>query len=279
MKELTLKDIQSVSLEILKDVHKFCTQNDITYSIAGGTLIGAVRHKGFIPWDDDIDIVMPRPDYDHFINSYISDKGYQMFCRELEHTGGKNVYIAFCRICDMQKTFVDCSASPWNAQKTGVWIDVFPLDGAEDNLETYVKRFNECDRLMRRGWTSRIEGFRHLRTCLRSRGIKKWAYRNIIFPFIGYRPIDNQIALAKSVKWEEANYYSQMAVTHNGPIRERMRKSVFDGVVKLKFEDSEFYAMKGWDEVLRTTYGEYMKLPPEGERNPGHAQNKFYWRS
>ena len=64
MKKMTLEEIQSVSLDILKDVHAFCVRNDIHYSLAYGTLIGAIRHKGFIPWDDDVDVVLPRPDYE-----------------------------------------------------------------------------------------------------------------------------------------------------------------------------------------------------------------------
>ena len=74
MQELTLKELQQVSLDIIKDVHSFCVNNNITYSIAYGTLIGALRHKGFIPWDDDVDIVMPRPDFERFCREYRSDK-------------------------------------------------------------------------------------------------------------------------------------------------------------------------------------------------------------
>ena len=70
MREMALKEIQQVSLDILKDVHQFCINNGIHYSLCYGTLLGAIRHNGFIPWDDDIDIMMPRPDYDRFVNTY-----------------------------------------------------------------------------------------------------------------------------------------------------------------------------------------------------------------
>ena len=73
MIELTLKEQQNIGLEILKDVHGFCVSRGIKYSVAYGSLIGAIRHNGFIPWDDDVDIIMPRPDYDLFCQEYCSD--------------------------------------------------------------------------------------------------------------------------------------------------------------------------------------------------------------
>ena len=72
MKEMTLKDVQGVSLDILKDVHSFCESHHIRYSLAYGTLIGAIRHKGFIPWDDDVDIVIPRPDFTRFWHASVA---------------------------------------------------------------------------------------------------------------------------------------------------------------------------------------------------------------
>ena len=78
MRKMTLQEIQTVNLELMKDIHAFCVKNNIHYSLAYGSLIGAVRHKGFIPWDDDIDIMMPRPDFERFSHEYKSEKGYRL---------------------------------------------------------------------------------------------------------------------------------------------------------------------------------------------------------
>lgn len=101
MKEMTLKEIQAVSLEILKDVHMFCLKNDIKYTLQGGTLLGAIRHNGFIPWDEDIDIAMPRPDYERFCQTYASENGYKLICRH-----NSECYVMYARVCEMEKTLV-----------------------------------------------------------------------------------------------------------------------------------------------------------------------------
>ena len=118
MKEMTHKEVKQLQLDILSSVHDFCDSNGLRYSLAGGTLLGAVRHKGFIPWDDDIDILMPRPDYElfiqkyqkehHVVQNYITDKGY---------------FFLFTKIYDDRTTIIE------DRTKTGVCIDVFPVDG------------------------------------------------------------------------------------------------------------------------------------------------------
>ena len=99
MQELTLKDLQQVSLELLVDVHEFCVNNNIRYSIAYGTLIGALRHKGFIPWDDDVDLMMPRPDYERFCHSFCSNKFKLIY-----YGNDKTALAGFARVVDCNKT-------------------------------------------------------------------------------------------------------------------------------------------------------------------------------
>ena len=129
MKRLSQKDLQVISLEILKDVDAFCKANGIRYSMAYGTLLGAVRHKGFIPWDDDVDIVMMRSDYERFCREYKSDK-YELF----GNPRTSDAYVAYARVADMKDT-ESRTYIPWagNRQDQGVRIDVFPLDYAPDD--------------------------------------------------------------------------------------------------------------------------------------------------
>ena len=112
MKELTLKEIQQYGLDVLLHVHEFCVAHDIPYSLAYGTLIGAVRHKGFIPWDDDIDIIMTRENFDRFLRVYQSSGDFL-----LVSPNDKKSYLAFARVCDMKNSEI-VTRSPWSKYKT-----------------------------------------------------------------------------------------------------------------------------------------------------------------
>ncbi|MBQ9636512.1 MAG: LicD family protein [Prevotella sp.] len=273
MREMTTADIQGVSLDILRDVHQFCVENDIKYTLQGGTLLGAVRHRGFIPWDDDIDIAMPRPDYERFIHSYQSKKGYKVISRELPNS--KNVMVGYARICEMEKTYVDTSFIPWTDEKTGVWIDLFPLDGAENDLNAFKRRIKRMKFTLFQVNT--------LRTVHNSfsdvSGYKKKVnlfIKKIVAPFCSIHAIDTFIEQCKKMSYDEANYYSNLSFLNYG-IRERHRKDVLEETMPIPFGEEHFFIMKGYDEALRDKFGDYMALPPKEKQIPAHGFNRYYW--
>ena len=272
MREMTTREIQMVSLDILKDVHEFCVEHDIKYTLFSGTLIGAIRHKGFIPWDDDLDIAFTRPEYEKFVRLYQSKKGYKLFARERQ---GKEVYLAYTRICEMERTFVDDSHFPWTKEKKGVWIDVFPLDGAESDYNLAVKQCEEFYRI----WDKSCR----VRSSMIPFSYRKGLYmkmrllaKKIVY---GYRTRiwDKHIKMCKRIPFEKAEYYSHHAWA-GFKMREYYKTSAFDGYFLQPFEDGEFYVMNGYNGALRAKYGDYMQLPPVEERCPRHSVNKFYWK-
>ncbi len=273
MREMTLKDVQNVSLDILKDVHEFCVENDIKYTLFSGTLIGAIRHHGFIPWDDDLDIAFTRPEYEKFVKSYHSKRGYKLFARERQ---GKDVYIAYARVCEMEKTFVDDSHWPWTKEKKGIWIDVFPLDGADEDIEK-ARLFSKKNHKV---WKYGIY-LRHLHTTYR----KQWPLRFKLFWIVGhllylhkYTKIwDKHITLCKTIPFNEAKCYSHWAWAGWG-MREYYKTSAFSDYLLVPFEDGQFYVMKGYDGALRAKYGDFMTLPPVEDRTPSHSGYKYYWK-
>lgn len=272
---MTLKEIQLICLDILKDVDRFCRANGIRYTLQGGSLIGAIRHKGFIPWDDDIDIAMPRPDYMKFIETYNSPKGYRLFSRNKKGLE-KTVYLPFTRVCEMKKTFADDSQWKWNEEECGVWIDVFPLDGAENNIEECIRRLKK---MKKSNWLEYV--FRTSK-CKFSSAIGlveklKLACKKIIIAFLPFDPFYHHLKALLSVEYDSSDYYGNFAYMGYG-IKERHHKRVLEEIIDVDFEDSKFCAMKGYDEALKEKYGDYMQLPPIQRRTPGHQNCKFYWK-
>ena len=137
MKEMSLRELQQFSLEIMKDVHQFCMDNNIVYSLLDGSLIGAIRHKGFIPWDDDIDIVLRRPDYERFCQTYKSDK-YKLKCRE----NNPDCMVPFARVYDDKRTVIKTTA-PWCDDEVGIWIDVVPADCVIEDVSEFEKYYSK----------------------------------------------------------------------------------------------------------------------------------------
>lgn len=276
MKEMNIKEVQGISLELLKEVHDFCVENNIKYTLFAGTLIGAIRHHGFIPWDDDLDIALPRPEYERFIHSFKSKKGNKLFTREIQ---GDSVYIAFARLCEMDKTFVDDNHMPWCKEETGIWIDIFPLDGIEEDKKLATSRVNNIYKIWRLGTRARWSmGPSYICNSLFTKVVhivKHNIYKTICH-FIN--PWEKHTKKCSALDFEKSNYYANLSWP-GWKMREYCPKHVLDDYILVPFEDSEFYVMKGYDESLRLKYGDYMQLPPIEQRIATHPFNTFYWKN
>jgi len=274
MIEMSLTDIQNVSLEIMKDVHNFCIKNNIKYTLFGGTLIGAIRHKGFIPWDDDVDIAMPRDDYEKFIHSYKSENGYELFCRE----NGQNVYLAFSRVCEMKKTFVDSSKVRWVDKPTGVWIDVFPIDGAESTYNAAVKQHNIIYKTWKNGihWRKSQDSV-NLRVNTLKHNVGILLYRLMLLFVKKEDYFNKHIMLCKQIPFSNSVMFSNLSFMGYG-IKEYGKSECFSNYILTPFEECQFYIIGGYDKALRDKYGDYMQLPPEKNRNCKHDFNKYFWK-
>ena len=268
MKELTLEEIKNISLEILQDVHAFCVKNDIHYSLASGTLLGAIRHKGFIPWDDDIDIHMPRSDYERFCEIYKSEK-YQCLCAQ---KGG--YWSAYARVCDMTDTVV-VSPAPMGVKPNGVWIDLFPIDGAEEDEKTFQEHSKEAKaryddlisrRFIKKLWFGGIRSkCKYIKAYLKGRCSVEKA-------------TEDYVACCKRIPYGSTSYVAgySACVTMN-PRRHRIE--LFKHFILTEFEGRKFYIIEGYDQNLRNIYGDYMQLPPKEKRVHGHSAHKYYWKN
>lgn len=274
MKELTLKELQGEELKILKDVHAFCIKNDIRYSLYGGTLIGALRHKGFIPWDDDIDIIMPRPDYTRFCREYMSDQ-YKL--ADIE--SNKDYMLGFARVYDDRKTTI-ISKLPWLPTGVGVWIDVFPADGLPDDKAEIERVYKNAIRLrskllFARGAFAEYSSYDSLM------GKAKLFFKKLLTMngYIAKAYVRKLDKLIKKNNFDNSPMWGSLSNIRGMYEHKHHFIETFQTCVEVDFEDMKALAMNGADEMLRERNGDYMKLPPESERVPKQSYIHFYWKN
>lgn len=269
MKELTTNEVLSISLDILTDVHEFCISNNIRYTLYGGTLIGAIRNKGFIPWDDDIDIAMPRPDYEKFCKTYKSARGYKLFC-----ASGGGYWSAYSRISEVKETIV-VSPAPMGMVPNGVWIDLFPLDGAEDDIDEYNQHAEQSY-----NYYHNILSLRFIKRLQQSDFRSKLRYY-LRYELPGKCKIDTltekYIQNCKRIPFGATGHVASFGIASTRrPVRHQYE--AFSEYEFAEFENRKFCITKGYDFYLRNAFGDYMKLPPVEQRVYGHSAHKYYWK-
>ena len=265
--KLILKELQQESLKILKEVHAFCVENDIKYSVAYGTLIGVMRHKGFIPWDDDIDIIMHRQDYEKFCKTFKSSR-YQLTYRPVD----KTCLLAFARVFDQQNTYSEPD-TPWCLHETGVFIDIFPVDYVSDDEAVFKQQHEK----MKKCWRKSIIARAGLGTFSRSKpflfNIKLCVKKMLCWD--AQQSVDKHMDYVNQcVEMQPTKHWSQLGCLDG---YEYQDTADFVGVSLFPFEDMMVMVMNGYHNVLTKYYGDYMQLPPETER-VGHCHAEFYWK-
>lgn len=269
--ELTIQERRTLSLEILDEVTEFCKKNDIRCYLHAGTLLGAVRHKGFIPWDDDIDICMPRPDYERFYNSFSSEK-LQFSYYEID----KKRVLTFLKVYSTKTVGTTPKKSPL---PFGLGIDVFPIDGFPSDEKQLHKYFRVQDFIFNYLYRpSKLWEFRQpQKGGLLITKIIKFLMGITIFIFLKSSTIAkilNKRAMKNS--FEECDYAGCSVATYRRKI-EKVPKSVYEIAAPVEFEGKFYLAPKDYDAVLKSIYGEdYMLLPPEEKRVSIHWE-RYFW--
>ncbi len=267
MRKLSFEETKKLELDILKDVTSFCEAHNIRYFLAYGTLIGAVRHKGFIPWDDDIDLQMPRPDYEKFMALYNEKNSASPYKALNPLTDGSRH--TFLKVVDTRTAKLEKGMRYAEGKVPGIDIDIFPLDGQPDNDKDYEKYYKKKRQI-----------FKEIYELV---GTYSWKRKLLyLFPRIRAHILGKEKLFAKIEKinapypYEEAKMVGATNSLYNG-IKNRTEKKNYESLVLLPFEGEMFRAPVGYHEILSSFYGDYMQLPPL-EKQVTHHENETYWR-
>lgn len=272
MQLISMKDVQQGALDILIKIDEICRKEKYKYYLAYGTLIGAVRHKGFIPWDDDIDIMMPRPDYDRLVKYFYKHKD-ELFPFEIinPQVNDKCPY-TISRISDSR---YELDVDNEDEYGIGLFVDVYPLDGVGTTVEEYTKLKKESSRYASMCFLATRQSVKRENTKSTLKMIAKYpAY--VIAKILGKNFFMNHLyKMSEVYNYNKSKYIGCIIWGSDDGLRGIFPKEWFDEMIDIEFESHLFKTAKEYDKILRRGYGDYMKLPPEKERVAHHYYDAY----
>ena len=238
---LSVDEMKEKEKAMLSFIDAYCRENNLRYWVCGGTLLGTVRHKGFIPWDDDIDVFLPMPDYLKFTESLKNHPDYELMGYGTE--GGEGFIEPFAKLLD-RSTVLDENIGTIR-KISAVWVDVFPLVGLPDDDGERHLFFSEYREIEKSAWQDFYKTDGNLGV------FKKWFVK--------------QKEYLHRYDFDSAGHVGVLGTHYDE--RDSTSRSVYNETVRMKFEDIEVNAPAGYKEYLSNLYGsDYMVLPPVEKR-------------
>ncbi len=265
MKEINVDELKKIQVKILNNVDNFCKENKINYWLDCGTLLGAIRHKGYIPWDDDIDIGMLRNDYDKFLEAYnSSNKKYQLLAVEKN----KDYYFQFGKVIDTDTILYEPDEK--SGVKSGVYIDVFVYDNAPDDDILLKKMFDKRD------FYNKLRIAQLYPNNYDHKDIKKRILRFFIQIYLSILPKNYYTKKIIKNSKKYMNKETKRVGNFTSATRFSCDKEIFKSFIDVEFEGKKYKAPVGYDKWLKSIYGDYMKLPPKEKRVSHHFFKAYY---
>jgi phosphorylcholine metabolism protein LicD len=269
--EIQTEELKALELGVLRYIHRKCRENGLRYYLMFGTLLGAVRHKGFIPWDDDIDIAMTRPDFKKLMDLAEADQDSPY--KVVSMFNVKDFSFPLAKMVDTRTRLVQYSAVGTH-EKLGVYVDIFLIDAVPDIEEEY------------RAYLDRAKAAKHAWYLAQRRFmLRRGQLAKDICVGLASLPFKLRSSYAMAKKMDETcAAYAGADTKREGVVMmvdkqdaSTLTRAQWADTVELEFEGERFTAVSCWDEMLRRTYGDYMQLPPPEQRVSIH-DFKVYWR-
>lgn len=262
---LSIEECKQIELEIFRQIIEICERYNLRYIVDYGTLIGAVRHGGFIPWDDDIDVSMPRPDYEKF-KQVFDGEIQKNSCLELRTEMKGKVALPYIQV--VNKNTIAVKKGRRDAYTQSVWVDVFPVDGAgshsselEDVYNRYWEKINESRKIIGR-YKPYLNPWKQV----------KQFYRHYIKKFQLGKIINQAEEIMQTFDYDTSEQVFCFCTVYG--TKEKNEKSFYEERVSMDFEGISCKVPKEYDKKLRGIYGDYRKLPPESQRK-GHDYTAY----
>lgn len=269
MREIYTEEMKSRLLLIAEYVDKICQENGLTLFMSGGTLLGAVRHKGFIPWDDDIDMYLSRPDYDKLIEIFRAQGNsgkYKLLSHELDN----NYLYPFAKLIDTDTILIESGGDA--GVEMGLFVDIFPIDGLGNSIKQAKKQMKKCNKWITLNLSLLVKPWRKNRSFIKNFAI---ACLKVVAKIYGAKYIHKKMKmLVMSLPYEESEYVGEF-IDEIGDKRIMLKKEMFEDYELMDFENLKLKAPKNWDKFLRQFYGDYMQLPPEEKRVLTHGYKLY----
>ena len=265
MREMKADEVKTVMMGIASEFHRLCVENGLKYYMAYGTMLGAIRHKGFIPWDDDMDFVMPKEDYDKLLSIAAGKLGEPY---RLVTYRNSSYPIAYAKIEDTRTEIVETRLYHSAASRIGVNIDIFPINECSSDIKKVnhlLRKIHSIRRIIAEVYNEMPEKF--VRRALRY--VLRFFYQN---DKSRCKWVERQLRVFESFSATGNDAYA-----HCGAYRsiDVVNKSIYGEPKLYDFETIQLYGVENFDDYLRSQYGEYMELPPV-EKREIHSEGYFF---